>query len=34
MRLFDQSGTPKPLRHICTRAVGDSLSYLAYQRIA
>jgi dihydrofolate reductase len=34
MRLFDQSGNPKALRRIDTRTVGDSLTYLAYQRIA
>jgi dihydrofolate reductase len=34
MRLFDQSGNPKALRRTDTRTVGDSLTYLAYQRIA
>jgi dihydrofolate reductase len=33
MRLFDQTGNPKPLRHLDTRTVGDSLAYLTYQRI-
>ena len=34
MRLFDQRGNPKALRRTDTRAVGDSLTYVAYQRIA
>ncbi|HEY2197842.1 MAG TPA: dihydrofolate reductase family protein [Mycobacterium sp.] len=32
-RLFDRTGDPKPLRRIDTRTVGDSLTYLTYQRI-
>jgi len=30
-RLFDQTGTPKPLRLVGTRTVGDSLAYSIYQ---
>ena len=33
MHLFDQTDNPKPLRLLKIRSVGDSLSYLAYQRI-
>jgi dihydrofolate reductase len=33
MRVFDQSGNPKALRRTDSRTVGDSLTYLAYQRI-
>ena len=33
MHLFDQTDNPKPLRLLNIRSVGDSLSYLAYQRI-
>jgi dihydrofolate reductase len=33
MRLFDRTGDPKPLRRIDTQTVGDSLTYLTYQRI-
>lgn len=29
-RLFDQTGTPKPLRLVGTRTVGDSLAHLTY----
>ncbi len=30
-RLFDQTGTPKPLHLVGTRTVGDSLACLTYQ---
>lgn len=30
-RLFDPTGTPKPLRLVGTRTVGGSLAYLTYQ---
>jgi dihydrofolate reductase len=33
MHLFDQTDNPKPLRLLNIRSVGDSLSYLTYQRI-
>lgn len=30
-RVFDQTGTPKPLRLVDTRTVGDRLAFMAYQ---
>jgi dihydrofolate reductase len=32
-RLFDQASNPRSLRLVETRTIGDSLAYLAYQRI-